>query len=77
MVRAKKPKPQTTLVEPPPRWLLSIGADILERLHLSAMANGRRLIEEIEFRLNRDLEREALGPRRSIPIRRKNRKGGT
>lgn len=73
MVRAKKPRPPAPATEPH-RWLLSLSAEMLERLHVSAMANGRRLLDEIEFRLNRDLEREALGPRRSIPIRKKNRK---
>jgi hypothetical protein len=43
----------------------------MAKLHISALQNGRLLVDEIEFRLERDFAREALGPRRSIPIRRK------
>ena len=55
-------------MQPIPAFFLN--AELMEKLQISALQNGRTLIEEIEFRLKRDLAREALGPRRSIPVRR-------
>jgi hypothetical protein len=48
-----------------------LNAELMAKLHVSALQNGRLLVDEIEFRLERDFAREALGPRRSIPIRRR------
>jgi len=50
---------------------LFLNAELMAKLHISALQNGRLLVDEIEFRLERDFAREALGPRRSIPIRRR------
>jgi hypothetical protein len=69
----KKPKRQTPALDTADWWILKmeISADAMTRLHLSAIENGRSVLEEITCRLERDLEREALGPRRSVRIRRK------
>lgn len=56
-------------------WFL-MGHDLREKLQQSAAKNDRFLIDEIEYRLTRDFEHEALGPRRSVRIRAKRRIAG-
>jgi len=47
-------------MQPIPAFFLN--ADLMEKLQISALQNGRTLIEEIEFRLERDLARESARP---------------
>jgi hypothetical protein len=63
----RRPKPFPEM-QPIPAFFLN--AELLEKLQISALQNGRTLFEEMDFRLQRDFQREALGPRRSIPVRR-------
>jgi hypothetical protein len=51
-------------------WFL-LSRDLREQLQQSAAKNGRFIVDEIEFRLRRDLEHEAMGPRRGVRIRAK------
>ena len=44
-------------MQPIPAFFLN--AELMEKLQISALQNGRTLIEEIEFRLERDLARES------------------
>jgi hypothetical protein len=57
-------------------WLNSLHPVLLEKLRRASLDSGRPLFEEIEFRLQRDFEHEAKGPRRSVRIRAKRRIAG-
>jgi hypothetical protein len=52
---------------------LHLSPELVAKLTAAALQNGRRLLDEIEFRLERDFEHEAKGPRRSVRIRAKRR----
>jgi hypothetical protein len=54
-------------------WTLNFHTELIEKLATAAAQSGRCLLDEIEYRLQRDFEHEAMGPRRSVRIRAKRR----
>jgi hypothetical protein len=61
------------MADPRATWMLNFPSELMEKLAMAAAKRGCGLLDEIEYRLQRDFEHEALGPRRSVRIRAKRR----